>query len=83
MQQGHNVKNLNISCHICRCAYKILRFGTPFAPLFFRPFAPPANKRPSGTDISIAQKTCVFRQGDISVIISSYNKLIYQFRPPC
>ena len=36
-------------------------------PFFFCPLSPSADKRPVGTDISIAQKTCVFRPVDISV----------------
>ena len=79
MQQGHNVKNLNISCYIYRCAYKFLRSGTLFAPLFFRTFVPSSSKQPFETDISIAQKTCEFWQCDISVTINAHNKLIYQF----
>ena len=46
--------------------------------LFFCPLSPSADKRPVGTDISIAQKTCVFHPVDISVPAVKYNKLIYQ-----
>ena len=38
----------------------------------------PRTNAPFGTDISIAQKTCVFQQGDISVSVQKCNKLIYQ-----
>ena len=47
-------------------------------PLFFCPLSSSADKRPVGTDISIAQKTCVFRPVDISVPVVKCNKLIYQ-----
>ena len=47
-------------------------------PLFFCPLSPSADKRPVRTDISIAQKTCVFRPVDISVAAAKRSKLIYQ-----
>ena len=51
----------------------------PPATLFFsHVLSPPASNCPVRTDISIAQKTCVFRPVDISVPVTKYNKLIYQ-----
>ena len=47
-------------------------------PLFFCPLSPAADKRPVRTDISIAQKTCVFYPVDISVAAAKRSKLIYQ-----
>ena len=47
------------------------------APLFPCAFSSAADKRPVRTDISIAQKTCVFRPVDISVA-AKRSKLIYQ-----
>ena len=61
---------------------KFYASARPLLPSFSARSLRPRTNAPSGTDISIAQKTCVFRQGDISVTISSHNKLIYQFRPP-
>ena len=48
------------------------------APIFFCPFSPSADKCPAATDISIVQKTCVFRPVDISVATFKRSKLIYQ-----
>ena len=50
----------------------------PPAALFFsHSLPPPSSNCPARTDISIAQKTCVFRPVDISVA-AKRNKLIYQ-----
>ena len=48
------------------------------APIFFCPLSPSADKCLAATDISIVQKTCVFRPVDISVPAATRNKLIYQ-----
>ena len=48
------------------------------APIFFCPFSPSTDKCPAATDISIVQKTCVFRPVDISVAAAKRNRLIYQ-----
>ena len=57
---------------------KFYALQLPSVPLFFCPLSPSADKRPVGTDISIAQKTCVFRPVDISVAALKRCKLIYQ-----
>ena len=50
----------------------------PPAALFFsHSLPPPSSNCPARTDISIAQKTCVFRPVDISVA-AKHGKLIYQ-----
>ena len=50
----------------------------PPAALFFsHSLPPPSSNCPARTDISIAQKTCVFRPVDISVA-AKHSKLIYQ-----
>lgn len=74
-------QKFNNSVTFAALTVKFYTLQLPSAPLFPCAFSSAADKRPVRTDISIAQKTCVFRQGDISVIISSYNKLIYQFPP--
>ena len=57
---------------------KFYALRLPSAPLSPCVFSPSADKRPVGTDISIAQKTCVFRPVDISVAAAKCDKLIYQ-----
>ena len=57
---------------------KFYALQLPPVPLFFCLLSPSADKRPVGTDISIAQKTCVFRPVDISVPATKRNRLIYQ-----
>ena len=56
-------------------------FALPFSSVSFfsRALSPPASNCPVQTDISIAQKTCVFRPVDISVPAVKRSKLIYQF----
>ena len=51
---------------------------SPAAPFFSRSLSPPSSNCPVQTDISIAQKTCVFQPVDISVPAAKRNKLIYQ-----
>ena len=58
---------------------KFYALQLPPAPIFFCPLSPSADKHPTATDISIVQKTCVFRPVDISVVPLKRNKLIYQF----
>ena len=55
-------------------------YALPFssASFFSHSLSPPSSNRPVRTDISIAQKTCVFRPVDISVPLTKCNKLIYQ-----
>ena len=55
-------------------------YAPPFssASFFSHALSPPASNCPVQTDISIAQKTCVFRPVDISVPLTKCNKLIYQ-----
>ena len=55
-------------------------YALPFssASFFSHALSPPASNGPVRTDISIAQKTCVFRPVDISVPLTKCNKLIYQ-----
>ena len=55
-------------------------YALPFssASFFSHSLSPPSSNRPVRTDISIAQKTCVFRPVDISVPVTKCNKLIYQ-----
>ena len=57
---------------------KFYALQLPPLPLFFCPFSPSADKCPAATDISIVQKTCVFRPVDISVPAAKRSKLIYQ-----
>ena len=57
---------------------KFYALQLPPAPIFFCPLSPSADKHPTATDISIVQKTCVFRPVDISVPAAKRSKLIYQ-----
>ena len=57
---------------------KFYALQLPPAPIFLCLLSPSADKRPVETDISIAQKTCVFRPVDISVPTAKRNELIYQ-----
>ena len=57
---------------------KFYALQLPPAPLFPCAFSSAADKRPVRTDISIAQKTCVFYPVDISVAAAKRGKLIYQ-----
>ena len=57
---------------------KFYALQLPPAPIFFCPLSPSADKHPTATDISIAQKTCVFRPVDISVPAAKRSELIYQ-----
>ena len=57
---------------------KFYALQLPSVPLFFCPPSPSADKCPAATDISIVQKTCVFRPVDISVVAAKRSKLIYQ-----
>ena len=57
---------------------KFCALQLPPVPIFFCPLSPSADKHPTATDISIAQKTCVFRPVDISVPTAKRNELIYQ-----
>ena len=58
---------------------KFYALQLPPVPIFFCLLSPSADKCPAATDISIVQKTCVFRPVDISVAALKHNKLIYQF----
>ena len=78
MQQGHNGKKFNNSCYISRSACNFLCSATPAALFFSHSLSPLSSNCPVRTDISIAQKTCVFRPVDISVAALKRNKLIYQ-----
>ena len=78
MQQGHIIKNSIIPVTFAALTVKFYTLQLPSAPLFPCAFSSAADKRPVGTDISIAQKTCVFRPVDISVAAAKRSKLIYQ-----
>ena len=78
MQQGHIIKNSIIPVTFAALTVKFYTLQLPSAPLFPCAFSSAADKRPVGTDISIAQKTCVFRPVDISVAAAKRCKLIYQ-----
>ena len=77
MQQGHIIKNSIIPVTFAALTVKFYTLQLPSAPLFPCAFSSAADKRPVRTDISIAQKTCVFRPVDISVA-AKRSKLIYQ-----
>ena len=57
---------------------KFYALQLPPVPIFFCLLSPSADKCPAATDISIVQKTCVFRPVDISVPAAKRSKLIYQ-----
>ena len=57
---------------------KFCALQLPPVPIFFCSLSPSADKCPAATDISIVQKTCVFRPVDISVPAAKRNELIYQ-----
>ena len=78
MQQGHNGKISIIPVTFPVLPAKFYALRLPSAPLSPCAFSPSADKRPVGTDISIVQKTCVFRPVDISVAALKRSKLIYQ-----
>ena len=78
MQQGHIIKNSIIPVTFAALTVKFYTLQLPSAPLFPCAFSSAEDKRPVGTDISIAQKTCVFRPVDISVAAAKRSKLIYQ-----
>ncbi len=77
MQHGKNGKNFNNSCYIYRSACNFFALPPPAALFFSHSLPPPSSNCPARTDISIAQKTCVFRPVDISVA-AKRSKLIYQ-----
>ena len=77
MQHGKNGKNFNNFCYIYRSACNFLCSAAPAALFFSHSLPPPSSNCPARTDISIAQKTCVFRPVDISVA-AKHSKLIYQ-----
>ena len=78
MQQGHNIENSIIPATFTALTVKFYTLQLLSAPLFPCAFSSAADKRPVRTDISIAQKTCVFRPVDISVAAAKRSKLIYQ-----
>ena len=78
MQQGHNGKISIIPVTFTLLPVKFYALQLLSVPIFFCPFSPSADKCPVATDISIVQKTCVFRPVDISVTAYKRNKLIYQ-----
>ena len=77
MQHRKNGKNFNNSCYIYRSACNFLCSAAPAALFFSHSLSPLSSNCPVRTDISIAQKTCVFRPVDISVA-AKRSKLIYQ-----
>ena len=78
MQQGHNIENSIIPATFTALTVKFYALQLLSALLSRCSFFPAANKRPVRTNISIVQKTCVFRPVDISVAALKHNKLIYQ-----
>ena len=78
MQQGHNIENSIIPATFTALTVKFYALQLLSALLSRCSFFPAANKRPVRTNISIVQKTCVFRPVDISVAALKRNKLIYQ-----
>ena len=61
MQHGKNGKNFNNFCYIYRSACNFFMLCRPRCSLFFSHFLSPLSSNcPVRTDISIAQKTCVF-----------------------
>ena len=72
-------QKFNNSVTFAALTVKFYTLQLPSAPLFPCAFSSAADKRPVRTDISIAQKTCVFRPVDISVAAAKRSKLIYQF----
>ena len=77
MQHGKNGKNFNNFCYIYRSACNFLCSSAPAAHFFSHFLSPLSSNCPVRTDISIVQKTCVFRPVDISVA-TKRSKLIYQ-----
>ena len=71
-------QKFNNSVTFAALTVKFYTLQLPSAPLFPCAFSSAADKRPARTDISIAQKTCVFRPVDISVAAAKRSKLIYQ-----
>ena len=71
-------QKFNNSVTFAALTVKFYTLQLPSAPLFPCAFSSAADKRPVRTDISIAQKTCVFRPVDISVAAAKRSKLIYQ-----
>lgn len=71
-------QKFNNSVTFAALTVKFYTLQLPSAPLFPCAFSSAADKRPVRTDISIAQKTCVFRPVDISVATAKRSKLIYQ-----
>ena len=78
MQQGHNIEISIIPVTFPVLPVKFYALQLPPAPISLCPLSPSADKCPVATDISIAQKTCVFRPVDILVPAAKRNKLIYQ-----
>ena len=78
MQQGHNGKISIIPVTFTVLPVIFYALPSPAAPFFSRFLSPLSSNCPVQTDISIAQKTCVFRPVDISVAVLKCNKLIYQ-----
>ena len=71
-------QKFNNSVTFAALTVKFYTLQLPSAPLFPCAFSSATDKRPVRTDISIAQKTCVFRPVDISVATAKRSKLIYQ-----
>ena len=71
-------QKFNNSVTFAALTVKFYTLQLPSVPLFPCAFSSVADKRPVRTDISIAQKTCVFRPVDISVAAAKRSKLIYQ-----
>ena len=71
-------QKFNNSVTFAALTVKFYTLQLPSALLFPCAFSSAADKRPVRTDISIAQKTCVFRPVDISVAAAKRSKLIYQ-----
>lgn len=71
-------QKFNNSVTFAALTVKFYTLQLPSAPLFPCAFSSAADKRPVRTDISIVQKTCVFRPVDISVAAAKRSKLIYQ-----
>ena len=78
MQQEHNIENSIIPATFTALTVKFYALQLLSALLSPCAFSSAASKRLAETDISIAQKTCVFRPVDISVAVLKRNKLIYQ-----
>ena len=78
MQQGHIIKNSIIPVTFAALTVKFYTLQLLSAPLFPCAFSSAVSNSLVKTDISIAQKTCVFRPVDISVAAAKPSKLIYQ-----